>query len=268
MFIFVSWTSEHFLKSPVRLVRVWCSRLGWVVRLQTPNRLRRPPRLDPKRSSFLHWALGLTRLRRPSMRPWKSTTGSIAGYVRKLNATLDGVHVRRWSFGITARRGVARQRGPAEQRRRPLHHTLYWEVMRPGGPAAPEGDLAELITRDLEAPSLRRLCQDGRDAIWRWLGLAHGQRRGQAGSHQHAQPGQPFDDAMRRAYRNADSRHGVRSTRTTSIAEPSQGLHRGLHERGQLGGRVVPVGGHAFASALIGPVRAHRWARGLSPACR
>jgi Fe-Mn family superoxide dismutase len=30
-----------------------------------------------------------------------------------------------------------------------FNHTLYWEVLRPGGPAAPEGDLAQLIARDL-----------------------------------------------------------------------------------------------------------------------
>jgi Fe-Mn family superoxide dismutase len=31
-----------------------------------------------------------------------------------------------------------------------FNHTLYWEVLRPGGPSAPEGDLAELIGRDLD----------------------------------------------------------------------------------------------------------------------
>ena len=30
-----------------------------------------------------------------------------------------------------------------------FNHTLYWEALRPGGPATPEGDLAELIGRDL-----------------------------------------------------------------------------------------------------------------------
>jgi Fe-Mn family superoxide dismutase len=41
-------------------------------------------------------------------------------------------------------------------------HTLYWFSLQPGGPKAPEGQLAELITRDFGSP----------DALKRWLAAA------------------------------------------------------------------------------------------------
>jgi Fe-Mn family superoxide dismutase len=73
-----------------------------------------------------------------------------AGYVRKLNAALDGVSVEldgslesllAW---VSPDNAALRNNGGGH-----YNHTLYWEVLRPGGPSAPEGDLAELIARDL-----------------------------------------------------------------------------------------------------------------------
>lgn len=73
-----------------------------------------------------------------------------AGYVRKLNAALDGVSValdgslESLLNGVTPENAALRNNGGGH-----FNHSLYWEVLRPGGPAAPEGDLAELIARDL-----------------------------------------------------------------------------------------------------------------------
>ena len=73
-----------------------------------------------------------------------------AGYVRKLNAALEGRPMS--SDGsleallaeVQPEDSALRNNGGGH-----FNHTLYWEVMRPGGPEAPEGDLAELLRRDL-----------------------------------------------------------------------------------------------------------------------
>lgn len=73
-----------------------------------------------------------------------------AGYVRKLNAALDGTstsgdgRLESLLAEVSPDTAALRNNGGGH-----YNHTLYWEVMRPGGPEAPEGDLAELITRDL-----------------------------------------------------------------------------------------------------------------------
>ncbi|MGB1384756.1 MAG: superoxide dismutase [Flavobacteriales bacterium] len=73
-----------------------------------------------------------------------------AGYVRKLNAALDGVSVAHdGSLESLLARVSPENAGLRNNGGGHYNHTLYWEVLRPGGPEAPEGDLAELITRDL-----------------------------------------------------------------------------------------------------------------------
>ena len=73
-----------------------------------------------------------------------------AGYVRKLNAALDGTmsstdgSLNALLAQVTPENAALRNNGGGH-----FNHTLYWEVLRPGGPAAPEGVLAELIDRDL-----------------------------------------------------------------------------------------------------------------------
>ena len=73
-----------------------------------------------------------------------------AGYVRKLNAALDGLTLANDGSlesllqGVSAEDAALRNNGGGH-----YNHTLYWEVLRPGGPDAPEGALAELILRDL-----------------------------------------------------------------------------------------------------------------------
>jgi Fe-Mn family superoxide dismutase len=73
-----------------------------------------------------------------------------AGYVRKLNAALNGAsmsgdgRLESLLAEVSPDNAALRNNGGGH-----YNHTLYWEVMRPGGPEAPEGDLAELITRDL-----------------------------------------------------------------------------------------------------------------------
>ena len=73
-----------------------------------------------------------------------------AGYVRKLNAALDGASsstdgsLEALLAEVAPENAALRNNGGGH-----FNHTLYWEVLRPGGPATPEGDLAELIGRDL-----------------------------------------------------------------------------------------------------------------------
>ena len=73
-----------------------------------------------------------------------------AGYVRKLNAALDGTstssdgRLESLLAEVSPDNAALRNNGGGH-----YNHTLYWEVMRPGGPNGPEGDLAALITRDL-----------------------------------------------------------------------------------------------------------------------
>lgn len=73
-----------------------------------------------------------------------------AGYVRKLNAALEGKEVASASSlesllaNVNPDNAALRNNGGGH-----YNHTLYWEVLRPGGPASPEGDLAELLVRDL-----------------------------------------------------------------------------------------------------------------------
>lgn len=74
-----------------------------------------------------------------------------AGYVRKLNAALDGTSsstdgsLESLLAEVASTNAALRNNGGGH-----FNHTLYWEVLRPGGPSAPEGDLAELIGRDLD----------------------------------------------------------------------------------------------------------------------
>ena len=74
-----------------------------------------------------------------------------AGYVRKLNAALDGTlsstdgSLESLLAEVASDNAALRNNGGGH-----FNHTLYWEVLRPGGPSAPEGDLAELIGRDLD----------------------------------------------------------------------------------------------------------------------
>ena len=73
-----------------------------------------------------------------------------AGYVRKLNAALDGrPMVADGSLEALLAEVQPEDRALRNNGGGHFNHTLYWEVLRPGGLDAPEGDLAELLRRDL-----------------------------------------------------------------------------------------------------------------------
>lgn len=72
-----------------------------------------------------------------------------AGYVRKLNAAAEG----RTKVGDGSLASLLRQVAPDDAALRNnggghFNHTLYWEILTPGGPSAPQGTLAELLVRD------------------------------------------------------------------------------------------------------------------------
>ena len=74
-----------------------------------------------------------------------------------------------------------------------VNHTLFWEIMAPGGSKEPAGALAAAIDK-----SVRRACavqgavqQGGRRPVRERLGLAHHGQERRARDREHAQPGQP-----------------------------------------------------------------------------
>ena len=172
-----------------------------------------------------------------------------AGYVRKLNAALDGTstssdgRLESLLAEVSPDDTALRNNGGGH-----YNHTLYWEAMRPGGPNGPEGDLSELITRDLGGV-------EAFAAAFAKAGATQFGSGGMAWSTARASwksPAHPtrttVDDAMRRAG-YAHPRHGRVGAwhylNYQTVARPTSSLH----ERGQLGSRVVSVGGHAFAGA-------------------
>ena len=73
-----------------------------------------------------------------------------AGYVNKLNAALEG----RVKMGEGSLPSLLTEVKPDDEALRNnggghFNHTLYWEVMRPGGPKTPEGELMTMIDGDL-----------------------------------------------------------------------------------------------------------------------
>ena len=73
-----------------------------------------------------------------------------AGYVRKLNAAAEG----RAIVGDGSLESLLRQVAPEDAALRNnggghFNHTLYWEILTPGGSSEPQGTLAELLVRDL-----------------------------------------------------------------------------------------------------------------------
>ena len=100
-----------------------------------------------------------------------------AGYVRKLNAALAGTTV----VGDGTLEGLLRQVAPEENAVRNnggghFNHSLYWEVLQPGGGNAPAARTQELIDRDfgsteamIQAFSSAASKQFG--SGWAWLSL-------------------------------------------------------------------------------------------------
>ena len=73
-----------------------------------------------------------------------------AGYVKKLNAALNG----RVNTGKNSLSSLLAEVKPTDEALRNnggghFNHTLYWEVLRPGGPKAPQGELLTMIEGDL-----------------------------------------------------------------------------------------------------------------------
>lgn len=102
-----------------------------------------------------------------------------AGYVKNLNAALEG-HADLAALPVEelignlskvpeAKRGAVRNNGGGH-----ANHTLYWEVMSPGGAKAPEGALAEAITTafgSVEAfkEEFAKACATRFGSGWGWL---------------------------------------------------------------------------------------------------
>ena len=110
-----------------------------------------------------------------------------AGYVDKLNAALDG-HADLLAMPVEeliasldrvpeAKRTAVRNNGGGH-----ANHTLFWEVMAPGGAKAPEGDLAAAITAafgsfDAFKEQFATACAGRFGSGWGWLSVADGALR-------------------------------------------------------------------------------------------
>ena len=112
------------------------------------------------------------------------------------------------------------------------NHTIFWEMMAPGGAKEPAGALAEAINKTLrQSRDIQGAVRQGlRRALRQWLGLAHRRPRRQARHREHAQPGQPGHGGQ-----NSGAwlrRLGARLL--PQVSEPPAGLRDGVVERGQL----------------------------------
>lgn len=107
-----------------------------------------------------------------------------AGYVKNLNAALEGLDdlqalpveelIGNLSKVPEAKRGAVRNNGGGH-----ANHTLYWEVMAPGGAKAPEGALAEAITKtfgsvDAFKEEFAKACATRFGSGWGWLVVTSG----------------------------------------------------------------------------------------------
>ncbi|HET9065337.1 MAG TPA: superoxide dismutase [Gemmatimonadales bacterium] len=102
-----------------------------------------------------------------------------AGYVKNLNAALEG-HADLQALPVEelignlskvpeAKRGAVRNNGGGH-----ANHTLFWEVMAPGGAKAPGGALAEAITSafgsvDAFKEEFAKACATRFGSGWGWL---------------------------------------------------------------------------------------------------
>jgi Fe-Mn family superoxide dismutase len=108
------------------------------------------------------------------------------------------------------------------------NHTMFWQIMGPGGGGAPTGAIADAINStfggfDKLKEELKKAAVGRFGSGWAWL-IASGDRK-------HRQPGQPRDG--RKEDRHGHRRLGARLL--PQVPEPPPGLHRRLVERGQLG---------------------------------
>ena len=112
------------------------------------------------------------------------------------------------------------------------NHTLFWEIMKPGGSNQPTGALAEAINStfggfDQFKQQFAQAATTRFGSGWAWLT----DERRQVGNLQHRQPGQPADGGQDAAPRPRCL--GARLLRR--LPEPPPGLHHRLVERRQLG---------------------------------
>ncbi len=168
-----------------------------------------------------------------------------ATYVTNLNAALekhpefqagDDVNglIRRLDEVPEDIRTVVRNNGGGH-----ANHTLFWEIMGPNGGGEPTGALSEAINAafgDLATFKTRFAdAAKGRfGSGWAWLVVGKG---GRAGSHQHAEPGL----AAHGRHPAAAGAGRVGARLLPQVPEPAPGLHRGVVERGELGGGRAAV---------------------------
>ncbi len=104
-----------------------------------------------------------------------------AAYVAKLNAALEGLDalsampveqlIANLSQVPEAKRGAVRNNGGGH-----ANHTLFWEVMAPGGAGAPEGDLAAAIDQSFGSfaafqEKFADACATRFGSGWGWLSV-------------------------------------------------------------------------------------------------
>ncbi len=106
------------------------------------------------------------------------------GYVNNLNAALEGesslasLSIEQLLSQLTkvpeAKRTTVRNNGGGH-----YNHTMFWEIMAPGGPAAPGGDLATAIDKsfgsfDAFKEQFAKACMGRFGSGWGWVTAAKG----------------------------------------------------------------------------------------------
>ena len=120
-----------------------------------------------------------------------------------------------------------------------VNHTMFWEMMAPGGAKEPAGALADAITKAFGglAQFKEQFAEGLRRPLRERLGLAHRRSERYAQHREHAQPGHA-------AHERQDAGPGMRrlgARLLSQVPEPPARLRDGVVERGQLDRRGAAV---------------------------
>jgi Fe-Mn family superoxide dismutase len=149
-------------------------------------------------------------------------------YVTNLNAAVQGTEFETMELEQLI---ANLDRVPAEKRTAVRNnggghwnHSMFWQIMGPGGGGAPTGEVAQAIDQAFGSFDAMKeaVNKAGAGRFRLRLGLGHRRPGRQAGGHLDPESGQPADDRRRRADRHPDPRRRRLGARLLSeVPEPA-----------------------------------------------